>query len=138
MYPGVERDLMRIQIPDAQASPLLYYNGAVRDVFGARAPVDGESICMSPANTDPQPTGIDCGVVADPWTDWTDNLGNHSWGGDADGIATMGGDSGSPLYALHVNGPPNIWAIGIHNTSTGKFAHVMSALNWWDINIVTQ
>ncbi len=132
MYPAVERDIMRLNIVnDAQASDHVYYPNQVRRVTGARAPLTGEVVCASMARSDT----IDCGVVADNWTDWESTVcGCQMWGASVTGISAVPGDSGSPVYAPSNDKP--VEALGVLGQTNGNFAHVMSALNYWNASII--
>lgn len=40
------------------------------------------------------------------------------------------------MWIMTATGPPAIWAIGSFSRAEGYFAHVMSALNFWNLSIV--
>jgi hypothetical protein len=56
------------------------------------------------------------------------------WGADTSGIDAQTGDSGGPVYVP--SGGIAVAAVGIINQANGNFAHVMSALNWWNLSII--
>lgn len=119
-------DVMRVQIADDQDSSLIYgwATSLTTDEYG----VVGDPICGSLGNT----AVVDCGTVADAYAEWND--GTYTViGADHNDIATMGGDSGSPIV-LNISGYKHV-AIGSHATASGKYVRVPDALNIWGISI---
>jgi hypothetical protein len=41
------------------------------------------------------------------------------------------------MWAIHSFGPPEIWALGTFSRVEGYFAHVMSAVNFWNLSMVS-
>lgn len=134
---STKKDEMRIQMPDAQASALVYEVPAAQQMVAATLPVVGMAVCgsLGISNT------ISCGTVTSTWTSWTSNDCNAActvWGGATSGIALAPGDSGSPMYQIITNGGGTkyIVPIGVLDTQGGLFARVVDALNYWGASIV--
>ena len=68
-----------------------------------------------------------CGVIQDEFTSWTGEACNCTVYGADDSMTWVDGDSGSPI----VDSIFQDTAVGVHNTSTGKFAIVADALLEW-------
>ncbi len=114
-------DIMRVYISNSQASDYLY--GSASTISTADWPTTGMWVCASLGVTN----YWSCGTVSDNYTSWTDTTCNcTSYGGDTT-HSIIKGDSGSPL----VNGNLPYSAIGIMNTTSGKFAIVRDALSSW-------
>ncbi len=130
LYVSGGKDVMRVQIPDTQASNRVYHS-QLREVASARQPLLNETICASLGQTN----AVDCGSVFKTWVSWTSATCLCTvWGGDYKDIASQGGDSGSPMYAVYNS--TDVVAIGVLANST-KFARVQDALNSWNAVVVT-
>lgn len=95
---------------------------------------------MSPGKRDNDlNTGLDCGTVRVASITWLGYAGEgysyHLRGADADGIITIDGDSGSPLFTNSGCCPI---ALGIHNTADGYFAKMADALSATGATVVQQ
>ncbi len=132
-----KKDEMRVQMPDAQASALVYGVPAVQQIVAAALPVVGMAVCgsLGISNT------IRCGTVTSTWTSWTSSDCNPActvWGGATSGITLIPGDSGSPMYQIISNGgdAKYIVPIGVLDTAGGLFARVVDPLDDWGASIV--
>lgn len=120
LYVPNGKDAMRVQMPDSQASRLLYLS--VRVIDSARNPILGEMACATLGNSN----RIDCGYVSNINTAWTgDACGCTIVGADVNDIAIIGGDSGSPIVAGSGSSAP---AIGIVNRTDGRFAKMQDVI----------
>lgn len=131
LYGAGGKDVMRVQMADAQASTLIYGDGAF--MGSAALPVPGEAVCASLAQTNAKK----CGTVTDDWWSWTSETANVTvWGGDSN-LAPIDGDSGSPIYRkVLLGGDYYFIPIGIMDHENGGFARVVDALNAWNAVIV--
>ena len=96
LYANNGYDLMRIQMPDAQASGLIYGEPS-HPVSGYAYPIVGTPVCASRGKTNV----ISCGTITAHNTHWISDTANPDytvWGGDSN-IPSSPGDSGSPLYS---------------------------------------
>ena len=121
LYGSEGDDLMRIQMPDAQASNLIYAepNYPIR---GYVYPQVGIPVCTSRGYTNV----ISCGTVTSIWVRWYSNTGGYYvWGGDTN-LPSAGGDSGSPIYQKVSLG--NGYAVGTLSNTSGNFGLVYRAL----------
>lgn len=134
LYSSGGKDVMRVGLPDAQASNLIYGTSHTGTLGSGALPVVNETVCASEGNNN----AIDCGTVSDDWTSWTSTTANYVvYGGDTDGIYPIGGDSGSPLFTRRTVGDDIvIQPKGIVDTSAGMFARVVDALSAWNAAIV--
>lgn len=128
------KDIMKIQMADAQASGLVY--GSSGDMDAARLPVTNEPICASlgaGSNT------IRCGTVTTDSASWnSDKCDKTMYGGDAS-YATAGGDSGSPVYSRwSYGGEWYITPIGVNSTAYGQFGRVKDAVDHWGATMFNQ
>jgi hypothetical protein len=116
-------DIMRVQMSNSQASESLYDSAASINVVDW--PTTGLWVCASLGVSN----SWSCGTVSDNYTSWTCSICNCTvYGGDTT-LSIIGGDSGSPL----VDGNLPYSAIGVMNTTYGKFAIMKDALpNWWN------
>lgn len=117
-------DIMRVQMPDAQASDWVI--GTTYDVDNWRNPIQGETVCVSLGISNRN----DCGSVTATSISWTeDACGCTIYGADADGLGTINfGDSGSPIYS---NGIGIAIAIGVLSRIDGHFAKMGSGIANW-------
>lgn len=121
-------DIMRVQMSDSQDSNQIY--GETRPVTSSRNPMQNETVCASRGVSN----GIDCGTVSDTSTSWIgEACGCTINGADHNGISTTDGDSGSPIYVRA--SATSAVAVGVHNTASGGFARLQSALNVWGATI---
>ncbi len=131
---STKKDEMRIQMPDAQASDLVYSVGGI--MSSAALPVVGEAVCVSKGISN----SIQCGTVTSTWTSWTSNDCNPActvWGGATSGLTASPGDSGSPIYQTYsAGGDSYIVPVGVLDTAGGLFARVVDALTYWGASIV--
>jgi len=107
------RDIMRVQMPDVEASSELYA-GTVA-VNTTLDPYVGQALCSSRGFSDPS---WKCGAVDDDYLSWTSNTCNCTMYGADSSMTFIGGDSGSPI----IDGYDQYIAIGIQNNSVGNFA----------------
>lgn len=129
LYPSV-LDMMRVQMPNPQASRRIYGNSF--DVTSERNPIPGETVCASLGVTNK----VDCGTVGNQSQYWDALVGKYFIAYTYSGIIATGGDSGAPFYT--VTGSGNI-ALGTMageacltpTCSTGWFANLHSALAVW-------
>ncbi|MDP9468851.1 MAG: S1 family peptidase [Chloroflexota bacterium] len=130
LYDGGSLDIQRVQLPNTQASKVIYGEGS-RLITGWDWPVTGAIVCASLGYKQV----VDCGNV-------TISIGGYTlegflrWGTDTTGIVTQGGDSGSPLY---VRGSSTLRGLGVYsagNSTDRWFARLGDGLaHWsgWDI-----
>ena len=133
--PSTKKDEMRIQMPDALATPAIYGQGG--STIAAALPVVGEALCASKGISD----AIQCGTVTTTWTSWTSTDCNPActvYGAGMSGISAIPGDSGSPLYQVinQGGGQRYIVPVGVLDTAGGLFARVSDALSYWGATIV--
>jgi hypothetical protein len=124
-------DVMRVSMPDAQASNLVF--GMSNSVTGTFYPAEGETHCASLGVTGGPP---DCGTITDAYGSWTSSTCNCGvFGSRASGIAVTIGDSGSPITL----GSTAQFATGIQNVlfpnGTIGFARVKQAVEHWGLTI---
>ncbi len=120
-------DVMKVNMPDAQKSELVYGVSGPQDLTGARDPITGEGVCFSGATTE----AIRCGTVTDDlWTWVSETCDCNVWGGDTN-LAPIPGDSGAPLYSRsYITGATSLWRntpIGVVDHQNGGFAWVTAA-----------
>jgi hypothetical protein len=128
MYEPGGRDAMRIDLPDGEVSNLIYATASV--VGSYRSPMLNEPICSSLGHTN----AVDCGTVSATSVSWSSpTCGCTVWGSSYTGIASEGGDSGSPMYSV-VTGPDV--ALGLLANST-KFARASDAIPGLNVSLVT-
>lgn len=124
LYENDAIDMMRVSIPDSQASNKLY---KANPVTYSTAPYVGMNICADLGRSDK----VDCGTVRDAsvwYLGGTCNCVLH--GAKGGGYNTQGGDSGSPIRWQAHNA-----AVGIHSTNTLLFAPVRWAMGEWGSDI---
>lgn len=122
VYHHLGDDLMWVNMPNSgQASDDIYHGST--NIVGMATPITGETVCASMGFSH----SVDCGVVTDNFLTYAINeaYGGYTlYGGDIDGIARTGGDSGSPIYRDLAGDV----AIGLHSTASGKFARIADVL----------
>ena len=118
-------DAERVQISDSQDSSRLYGWATSSNITGSRYPGPAETICSSFGYSN----HTQCGSIASTSTSYTLE-GQTLYGADHDGISRTGGDSGSPLHRTND-------AIGIHSSSSGKFALMEDVLYIWGAQVRT-
>lgn len=117
------RDIMAVQISDSQDSSKVY--NRTTEISAAWVPYVGEGVCTSRGIGTPIWV---CGVIQDDYTSWSGVPCNCTVYGADDSMSWgTGGDSGSPI----VDSISQNVAIGVHDTSGGKFAIVADALVAW-------
>ncbi len=129
-------DMMRVQMPDAQASRLII--GSSFLVTSERLPVQGETVCASLGKTQ----AVDCGSVGNPTVLYCYDEPFESIclnGAQYNFILADHGDSGSPMYVNTANG---IIAFGTlvgapEGSSSGVFAKIHNALAVWGWSLDT-
>jgi hypothetical protein len=122
LYASWGKDAMRVQLPDAQASDDVF--GASTNIVGSRNPLSGEAVCASLGIA----AIVDCGTVSDDHVTWTDQIcGCTIQGADANGLAIVQGDSGSPVFSGTIGGA--VVAVGLVDTTGGKFARLQDVLS---------
>jgi hypothetical protein len=126
------KDMMRVQMNDAQASALVY--GTSGEMGQSVLPVVNEAVFASLGISN----AVKSGKVTDDWTSWHSEYYNKTmWGGDTN-IATIPGDSGSPIYRRwSFGGEWYITPIGIVDMATGQFGRVVDAQTHWGFTVVT-
>lgn len=130
LYQEDGQDAMRVEMPDAQADDQIY--GVSSNIVGWRNPVQGEAICASLGKSN----AVDCGTVNDDYLSWiSSTCGCTVWGADANGIAIIGGDSGSPISVGEI-GLAAV-AVGLVNTLDGHFARIDDVVDAFGAQLVT-
>lgn len=124
------RDIMRVQMNDAQDSNVMWAPGGSSSPVGSAVdPMQGMWTCMTRGVSESYWT---CGWLTHTSTSWTSDTCGCIVFGAKSGIGATGGDSGSPI----VVGVAGSWrALGILNQTDGKFARVEDALAAWGITI---
>lgn len=123
-------DVMKVQMGDSQASEWIY--GSTALVGGYRAPIFGEAICASLGVTN----AVDCGTVSDDFKGY--NISGtwgtyYVFGGDGQGLAIGGGDSGSPVY---VRSGSQAIGIGVVSTAGQEYGLLSETLPIWGAVLV--
>lgn len=116
LYPGASIDAERVQLPDSQASTLIYGEGS-RVITGWDWPVTNATVCASLGYAQ----ALRCGTVYVAVGAYNTN-GYRLIGTDVRNLVTQGGDSGSPLYLRGANNS----ALGLGVYSAGN-----STDRWW-------
>jgi hypothetical protein len=129
LYSGY--DAMRIEMPDSQASNMMYY--AYR-IDGWEYPISGEQTIVSFGLT-----GMEVGTIERTWTSWRYS-GSGScectvWGGSYLDTNEQGGDSGSPLYSYQ-GYAQGIHAAGDVGGDRAYYARVGDLMNIWGGDVV--
>lgn len=126
------KDIMRVQMADAQASALVY--GHSGEMGQSVLPVVNEAVfgSMGIANT------VMSGTIKDDWTSWHSEYCNKTmYGGDTN-LVQIPGDSGSPIYRRwSFGGEWYITPIGVGVMATGQFGRVKDAQDYWGFTVVT-
>ena len=128
-------DIMRVEMPDAQASPKVY--GVPNQIVGWQWPLNGQAVTVSAGVSDRVITNW----VIDDYITYT----NGNCGCSAKGTKTTQtsggspGDSGSPTFATD---PPslNAYAVGLGVVGGSGYdivARIGDAIQWWGLGLVT-
>lgn len=118
-------DVMKVQMADSQASEWIC--GSTALVCGYRSPIYGEAICTSLGYS----KKVDCGTVSDDFKGYhMDGAWGtyYVYGGDAQGLVIIGGDSGSPVY---VRVGSQAIATGVVSTLGHEFGLMHETLPGW-------
>lgn len=136
-HSGPKRDIMRVLMPDSQASSRLYHS-QLTTVEGRRQPIQGETACVSLGKTNT----IDCGTIADAYLDFPDGDENGVLIIDLariTGIVSQNGDSGSPYYH-RVGSTEDVIALGVHSgrddNGNRYFTRLGFAMNYWEFGVL--
>jgi hypothetical protein len=116
---------MSVTIPLSWERRKLWGNAAA-EVTGVVAPTQNSFICASLGVSS---VAWDCGTVATTSTTWTSSTcGCQQSGARHTGIATIDGDSGSPI--IYSTGG-SFKAVGVHDTAGGNFAKMSAIFSDW-------
>jgi hypothetical protein len=88
----------------------------------------GETVCASRAYAQTN----SCGTVTDDYDEWIEQNCGCTVHGDDSSIPIVNGDSGSPVYVSNGN-----VAIGVVDTTNGRYASLTEALTIWNISLRT-
>jgi hypothetical protein len=129
-YHNNGHDVMRVSLNDGQLGTGIYAESRPTSVegYGYTGLVVYDS--RGHANL------IDGGTVASDYVRWYSNTGGYYvYGGSTNGIAQIGGDSGSPLYERYTS--TMAAAIGIVDTADGNFTQVADIDSEFSVFIYT-
>jgi hypothetical protein len=125
------KDMMKVQMADSQASPLMYADSG--DMGDGANPIEGETVFASLGISDAKKSG----TVTDVSESWTSTYCKKTVYGADSSISTIPGDSGSPIYRrFSYGGEWYITPIGIGDTAVGQFGKVRAALDYWGASVV--
>ena len=140
LYRAGGKDVMRVSLPDAQASRQIFDEGGVVQMKATATPLVGQAIVYSGARTDQLVTG----TVTDDWLSWISDTANPDitvWGSDAS-WTTLKGDSGAPVYRrVFVTSPVPGWQItpvGLNSNAQGNFARAFDGTQAWGLTMFNQ
>jgi hypothetical protein len=145
LYGPGGRDIMRVGLPDADASDLVYGINPADET--ASVPVDGVLDDPAPGTNVCDSRGHyghpDCGWIDNENTSYQSSTCGYEddpetwctvYGGTTTGIFQEGGDSGSPLTTHPATRIP-VQAVGVVTTADADFARVDGALDTWNAEL---
>lgn len=129
-YHNNGHDVMRVSMLDSQLGTGIYAETRPTSVEGYG--YTGLAVFDSRGHANI----IDGGTVASDYVRWYSNTGGfYVYGGSTNGIAQIGGDSGSPLYERYTS--TMAAAIGIVDTADGNFTQVADIDSYLNVSIYT-
>lgn len=125
LYQTHGSDIMRVGMSSSQDSDRYYLTSSSwTSITSVVLPSSGMNVCASLGVSNTQK----CGTVTSASVSWTSATCGCLVNGADTSISTIGGDSGAPLRS-------GSRAVGIMNTSNGRFAKVKPALDFWGYSL---